>query len=533
MRLDDLTVALRPRSAWEAVELGTALVRRHAGAIWKPWVALSIPMLVLVNLLCWAMDVIWLAGFVMWWLKPYFDRVPLFVLSRAVFGQVPTTAQTLRAQWSFGRRWLPAYLLWRRLGPVRSLYLPVDLLEGGAGEDARARRRTLGSPVYGVGALLTLVFVNFELALMFGVLGLGLLFVPQEYLQDIAARFWNVLESQPSWLQFALNGIGWLATSALEPFYVGAGFGLYLNRRTEIEAWDIEIVLRRLRARLVQAAGPTLLVVLMIGGMGGVAPVHAQERPQRWEQEAARVEVPESVLEEADAEAITANRSTLREVFGDDAVDDAGWRQSLKRAYEDPRVSPKQTVTRWVPNDPDDPKRPGDPAFGALGAFLAMIGEYGLWIVLGIAVLVLALTSRHWIGWFRDAAARTRRAPGEVRRETHDDTQPPLPVDVPAAARALWQSGRGRDALALLYRASVEAMSERTRVALVPGATEAHTLRASRQLPHEDDRRVFARTVRTWQTAAYAHGLPTAAEFDELVDTLAQRFFTRAAGGTA
>ncbi len=52
---------------------------------------------------------------------------------------------------------------------MRSLYLPVDLLEGGAGEEARARRRALGSPVYGVGALLTLVFVHFEIALLLGV----------------------------------------------------------------------------------------------------------------------------------------------------------------------------------------------------------------------------------------------------------------------------------------------------------------------------------------------------------------------------
>ena len=70
---------------------------------------------------------------------------------------MPTPRETVRAQWSFGRRWLPAYLLWRRLGPVRAVYLPVDLLEGGVGEEARARRRALGSPVYGVASLVLLV----------------------------------------------------------------------------------------------------------------------------------------------------------------------------------------------------------------------------------------------------------------------------------------------------------------------------------------------------------------------------------------
>ena len=31
----------------------------------------------------------------------------------------------------------------------------------------------------------------------------------------------------------------------LEPFYVAAGFGMYLSRRVELEAWDIEQELRR------------------------------------------------------------------------------------------------------------------------------------------------------------------------------------------------------------------------------------------------------------------------------------------------
>ena len=31
----------------------------------------------------------------------------------------------------------------------------------------------------------------------------------------------------------------------LEPFYVGAGFAIYLNRRAELEAWDIEQEFRR------------------------------------------------------------------------------------------------------------------------------------------------------------------------------------------------------------------------------------------------------------------------------------------------
>jgi hypothetical protein len=36
-----------------------------------------------------------------------------------------------------------------------------------------------------------------------------------------------------------------MAVLFVEPFYVAAGFALYLNRRAELEAWDIEQEFRR------------------------------------------------------------------------------------------------------------------------------------------------------------------------------------------------------------------------------------------------------------------------------------------------
>ena len=523
MKIEDLTVALRPRTAWEAVELGTALVRRHAGAVWKPWLLVSLSAFVLLNVLCGAIGEIWLAGLLMWWLKPVFDRIPLYVLSRAVFGHVPSVRETVRAQRGFGARWMFAYLTWRRLGPVRSVYLPVDLLEGGAGEEARARRRALGSPVYGVGALVHVVLFHFESALVFGAVFAVMLFAPADLVQETAARMWNVFESQQPWVQVATNALMWMATSVLEPFYVGAGFGLYLNRRTEIEAWDIEMVLRRLRKRLTQVATPLALLCALWLGM--LQPAHAQDEPFVPGTPAPSTEQPRPRDKRA--------QSTLQEVFGERAADDEGWQQAVKRAYEDPTVSPKRTVTQWVPKEqkPDEPKRPFQ-GFGKLGEWLASIGEYGLWIVAGALVLALLLTAPRWLGWVRDMPRRRERATEEVKREVVAE-ESPLPDDVPAAARRLWQAGRGRDALALLYRASVEAMAQRAHVVLVPGATEAHTLRASRQLPDAEGREAFARIVRVWQIAAYAHGLPDDDEFDALLAQLSQRFFWSQTGVAA
>ena len=53
MRLDQPRVELRPRSSWEAMELGTALVRTHARAIWLPWLLLTLPVFVVLNAIGW------------------------------------------------------------------------------------------------------------------------------------------------------------------------------------------------------------------------------------------------------------------------------------------------------------------------------------------------------------------------------------------------------------------------------------------------------------------------------------------------
>ena len=59
---------------------------------------------------------------------------------------------------------------------------------------------------------------------------------------------------------------------------------------------------------------------------------------------------------------------------------------------------------------------------------------------------------------------------------------------------------------------------------LLPGATEAECLRASRRKPQAADRQAFARVVRIWQYAAYAERLPGEDEFEALLGELQQRY---------
>ncbi len=509
MRPEQLTVNLRARTAWEAIELGLALVRRHAGAIWKPWVLVTVPVFVALNALAWAIDAIWLAVLAMWWLKPVFDRIPLYVLSRAVFGATPPLRETLLAQARWGWRPMPHYLSWRRLSPARSLYLPVDLLEGGSGPQLRERRRVLGSAVYGNAALLMLVCLHFEAALVVGCVAGVFMFVPFDYLPETARAAWSMISVQPPWwAQVGRNAILWLAVSVVEPFYVGAGLGLYLNRRTQLEAWDVEIAFRKLRARLAATAAPLALALAMLGV--AAAPVRAQEAPG---------EVAERVTEDE-----TPLPPTLPEIFGDRRVDDTAFRESAKRAYEDPLLGDTYTQKVWKKRESGEAKEPDgaplDNAFlKAFAAMFAFIGEWGLWLLALLLVAVLLATMRHWLPWMRGSLKGAAPKVAEVRKEALELPET-LPDDIPGTARRLWDEGRRRQALALLYRASVEAMSARAGVALPPGATESECLRASRRLGDETGRALFARMVRVWQYAAYARQVPDAGEFETLLADL-------------
>lgn len=518
MRLEQLTVRLRARSGWEAVELGMALVRRHAAAIWKPWLLVTLPVFALLNALAWAFDLFWLAALLMWWLKPVFDRIPLYVVSRAVFGAVPGVRETLQAQRRWGWAPMPHYLSWRRFSPVRSLYLPIDLLEGVDGERMRQRRSVLGGMAYGNAALLTLVCAHFESALLLGCVAAVVMYLPVSYLPDSFQAAWALIGEQPAaWMQLTWNAFLWLATSIVEPFFVGAGFGLYLNRRTQIEAWDVEIAFRKLRARLAVAASPLLLLILLAGTVDTV-----------WAQERDTPPPPPSSAEHSAENEEPPIPPTLPEVFGEERVDDRRFRKAADQAYQDPLLSGKRTQTTWERKDSkeekEEPKRDDLPKWlqSILGVF-ALLGEGALWLVALALVVVLLATMRYWLPWMRGGFKR--RAARQVEVETEALLVPELlPDNIPAAARRLWREGKPRHALALLYRASVESMSARINTVLPPGATEAECLRASRRMPDVDDRNLFARIVRVWQYAAYAQRLPAEDEFEALLGQLQQRY---------
>jgi len=235
MQVDALALHLRPRSMAEATDLGVRLVQANARSVWATFIPLY---LVLVLIALSTVELAgWLPGLILFWLKPWLDRSLLHVLARAVFGTPTRWSDLWRERASVWWQQLPASLLARRLSPWRAYTQPAAQLEGQRGTAAKNRRRQLLKDKQSQALGMHLVFANLEFVLLIGVIALASWLMPGNDHQP----WFEALSNSEGTTTSLLVSLAYAAVVLLlEPFYVAAGFAMYLNRRVELEAWDIE-----------------------------------------------------------------------------------------------------------------------------------------------------------------------------------------------------------------------------------------------------------------------------------------------------
>ena len=239
--VNHIAVAIRPRNHWEAIDLGFRLARKHWRGLYGASLAVYLPVVGVVFLI-FGPESLW-TFFIIRWLKPVFDRVPLIVLSRAVFSSTPGVMEALRAFPSALRYGILVSLLWRRFDPVRSFNLPVWQLEGLKGHQWGQRVRTIEKRTRGASSWLTFVCLTLEAIVMVASFTLIIFMTPTEISID-----WFDWDQDWFWILF--NILHAMAVGFIGPLFVAGGFTLYLNRRTVLEGWDIEIAFRRMAPRI-------------------------------------------------------------------------------------------------------------------------------------------------------------------------------------------------------------------------------------------------------------------------------------------
>ncbi|HLG57430.1 MAG TPA: hypothetical protein VI485_18960 [Vicinamibacterales bacterium] len=240
MQIDALALRLRPRTPVEATDLGVRLCQHTSRSLYSSYAIVALPVFILA--LSTFEIAYWLPSLLIWWSKPWLDRTVLFVLSRAAFGQPTTIGDVWRAQRQVWWSRLLFTLTVQRLSLWRSLTQPVYQLEGLSIWNAGARVRQIRRRNTGSAMMTTSAFSAAEAAISLSLLSLVYWFAPSgrtpELFQVLSGQLPGMLAIAPS-LPYAI------AVLFVEPFYVAAGFAMYLNRRAELEAWDIEQEFRR------------------------------------------------------------------------------------------------------------------------------------------------------------------------------------------------------------------------------------------------------------------------------------------------
>jgi hypothetical protein len=222
----------------EAADLGVRLCQSAARPVFLCYWAVGVPVVALSLATLEIAD--WLPGLLIWWAKPWLDQTILFVLSRAAFGQPTTLSDVWNAQRRVWWSHLPLSLTLRRLSPWRSFTQPVYQLEGLPYLKARRRVLQIRGGKTGPAVLMTSAFSTVEGVLTVAVTSLAFWFMPGEL-----SRATLFSDYTSGFIALLMTIVYAFVVLFLEPFYVAAGFAMYLNRRAQLEAWDIEQELRR------------------------------------------------------------------------------------------------------------------------------------------------------------------------------------------------------------------------------------------------------------------------------------------------
>jgi len=478
VRLEDVTAEIRPRVPWESIDLGCALARRHIGSIWKAWAVTVVPLWVILAVLL-RHHPVWFIV-VSWWLKPIYDRVPLFILSRALFGVVPKVLDVLKAWPGMLVRRLWFALVWGRFSPARCLSLPVSELEGLRKKAYRDRVDLLARNGGEGATMATLAGLILETVAALGLVIFMFMMVPSE----IVAKWFSGIEEFfdmhdldeiPHAFFWALAVVRLISFTLMEPFYIGAGFALYVNSRTLTEGWDIELAFKRMGARigaLKKSSAMLLLIAVFIFSPTFSPPLRAED---------------------------SLVKDQVGEVLKDDDF-------TIHYRFEEVPVG------RTSSNLP----HLNIPEMGFIGVIFKLI--FYLAIVALVAGLVYVIYKNRHI-FMGDGLKSLKERETKTCEVMGMDVRPEsLPNDVVAAAREAWHAGDYQLALSLLYRGSLVWLVHRENLPIEESDTEGDCLRRVKDLDHERITPYFIRLTKVWMRAAYGKLEPDSSEMSDLCE---------------
>ena len=512
MQLESIAANIRARTPWEAIDLGFAMVREWWLLIYTP---LALMLLCILSLLLVAIpyEHYWVTLLLLWWLKPLYHRLILHVISRKLFGDTVEYGSALKElPRLLTKTGLFSELTWRRFSMSRGFLLPIWQLEQLRGKQRKQRQQLLLSSVHTVAIWLNIAIFSFQFILTTSFFMLIWLFIPAEISEDLMYRiFSNRLDSIGYTIEI-IAVTGFVSVMVfLEPFYIAASFAMYINRRTQLEAWDIEINFRKMSKRLslldkslLNKKLSTIAAIVLASALG----LATLQQPSY-------------------ADEVTPDPVTTTEILSDTRLDADQSQRVVKEVMQHPDLSFEKLKTTWrYKGDIDSTENKENPApdwLIALGIMIASLLEYTLWILVGAAIIALYVFRKHWLPLLvrlpdEEVPERPDILFGmDVRKES-------LPSDIPSAAKVLWAEGKHREALSVLYRGALVTLINDDKLALEHNHTEGDILSLSRPALPTPRYQYLADLTRHWVAIAYAHKTPGDEDMDSLLSHWASDF---------
>lgn len=559
MELSKFQAVAKKRSGWASIDLGFVMAQAWFFKLWLLWLLPAALCLVFFSIIFSSQPMY--AGLIAWWLKPIWERPLLHVASRQIFGETLSFPQAFRSVLSSNKKdWFWWFTL-RRLFPTRAYIMPVTVLEGLSGK-ARSQRvslltRKLSSPAawLTIGAVHIEVFIN--LAILTGIMML----IPS----GVELELETVIYTDASLQGHIYNVIWLICASVIAPFYVCAGFSLYLQRRIDLEAWDIEIQFRQLAERLHHKRRSKASTMLGIGvlascfyftfdsnlvmaqGDRDLSNRALSSKTLSNNEQVVDTQMVPSVgngdvplLDSLALDTVETEQPFLTPDYASDAALPIGERASSKeRIHEILSNEPflnEITKSQFVLKEKTEDQESGVPEwlinfiewlegsgdfFSWLGAGLRFIAQFIEFILWGAVILILALVvwrRRKWMSQLftsLDVRSPTEQAVAPKALFGINLEEEPLPDDLLGRVNEMWRSGRSREAFALLMRAVILLCVDRN-CSFKDGYTELECAEVVRNDLGGRFGSEFMIIIRQWQQIAYAHRTCSDEQFAEL-----------------
>ncbi len=483
MNLSDIDIQLAERSAPQAVNLGFVTARRYFPQLFLAAVLASLPWLLLAGLVGYYYAAWLWAPLILWWGKPYIDRVILLNASRLLFREPVTLNDILASLGAAMRNGLWLNLTFYRLSPARCVTLPIRVLEGVQGRDYSTRRKVVLRASRSSTAV-TVGLAHFDAFLYFSVVLLIVMFLPDSMNPFSGHGLQRILSGEETlnWLNGLLLPIQALCSALIEVFYVMVGFMMYLNSRIKTEGWHIDIGFKQIAERLTGVRRVALSLLMFVGALT-LLPLSI-ERAQASQ---LSVELTPEVDRQIMRDMLLENKPF--EVTG-------SW-----EANDKPETKPKD-------KDWDKPNFSG---FSGFAPVLKIV-----LILCGLAVLFWVITQRErFLGWFSAEPVVKDERPNvlfglDIRRES-------LPDDIAGHANRLFEKGNLHGALSLLYRGSLVALVHDYALDIKDSDTEGDCLHGARSRVQASTFAYFKTLTQTWQAVVYAHRHPDNGAIRQLI----------------